>query len=303
MRGYFFRKCLCFFVAPVAFVFAYCAEAREVRVVVDFQYTEARDFSEGLAAVRSNDLWGYIDHTGRVAIPFTWKVPEVGAFSAGVAFTGSAFIDMQGNPLFDGKIFDEALPFSEGLAAVQTDGQWGFIDLTGRFAISPIYEGAGRFSKGMAPVKKDGLWGYIDNQGRMLIAPRFLRAAPFSGSLAAVEMEGRVGYVDRSGRFAIVPKYDEGGSFGDGLAPVRGPSSRNDWGYVDVRGREVIPRQFNRAGMYSNGFAPVATDARCGYIDVRGVLVIEALYDDARPFSEGLAAVERDGRWGYIRVK
>lgn len=303
MRDRFLTGFFCLAVALAMAGFAGRAEAREVRVVVDFQYAEAREFSEGLAAVRSNDLWGYIDHTGSVAIPFTWKVPEVGPFSAGFAFTGSSFVDRQGNPTFEGKTFDEALPFSEGLAAVQSDGQWGFIDLTGRFAIPPIYEGAGSFSKDMAPVKKGELWGFIDSRGRMLIAPRFLRVDAFSGDLAAVEMAGRVGYVDRSGRFAISPRYDEGGPFGNSLAPVRGPSSRNDWGYVDAGGREVIPRRFNRAGTFNDGLAPVATDARCGYIDVRGVLTIEALYDAARPFSEGLAAVERDGKWGYIRIK
>lgn len=285
---------------------AFCgewAEAREVRVVVDFQYSEARDFSEGLAAVKSDDLWGYIDHTGQVAIPFTYNVPEVGPFSEGLAFTGNCFIDTQGRPALEGKIFEQASSFSEGLAAVQTGGQWGFIAPTGNFAILPAYEGAGDFAEGMAPVKKGGLWGYIDKKGRMLIDPRFLRAGSFSNSLAAVEFGGRVGYIDRSGRFLVEPKYDEGGAFAVSLAPVRGASPRNDWGYVDTRGREIISRQFNHAGTFSDGVAPVATDARWGYIDTLGRPVIDALYDNARPFSEGAAAVERDRKWGYIRIR
>jgi hypothetical protein len=285
------------------------AEAREVRVIVGFEYTDAREFSEGLAAVKSNDHWGYIDLTGRIAISFDYKVPEAGSFSEGFAFVGDRFIDVRGNPAFGGKTFEQAFSFSEGLAAVQTNGQWGFINPNGQFAIPAGYESAGDFSGGMAPVKKDGLWGYIDVRGRLLIAPRFVRAGAFGRAgrtkdyLAPVELEGRIGYIDSSGRFAVRPAYDEGGKFGNTLAPVGGPGKRGDWGYIDAAGKEVIPRQFHGAGPFSEGLAPVATDARWGYIDLRGKLVVEPLYDNARPFSEGAAAVERDGKWGYIRVK
>jgi hypothetical protein len=282
------------------------AGARQARIVVDFEYDDARDFKEGLAAVKSRDLWGYIDTTGKIAIPPSYKVPEAGSFSNGFAFVGASFIDATGGAAFEGKTFERARAFSEGLAAVQTGGQWGFIDSAGRFAVAPLYEDAGSFSGGLAPVKRGGLWGYIDVRGRLLIAPRYLRAGPFGGEgynrRAAVDLNGKVGYIDRSGRFAIVPAYDEGGDFsGGGLAPVKGPAGRRDWGYIDAAGREVIPRQFNGAGAFGEGLAPVATDARWGYIDVRGRLALDALYDDARPFSEGLAAVERDGKWGFIR--
>jgi hypothetical protein len=287
------------------------AAAREAWVVIDFEYDDAREFKEGLAAVKSRDLWGYIDTTGRVAVPFSYKVPEVGPFSGGFAFAGNSFIDAEGGAAFEGEVktFEQAGPFSEGLAPVQTGGQWGFIDLAGRFAVPPAYEGAGSFSGGLAPVKRNGLWGYIDVQGRLLISPRYLRAGPFGKgggdgrNRAAVDFNGKVGYIDRSGRFAIPPTYDEGGEFRGDLAPVKGPSAWRDWGYVDAAGREVILRQFNGAGTFGEGLAPVATDARWGYIDVTGRLRIDALYDGARPFSEGLAAVEQDGKWGYIRVR
>jgi hypothetical protein len=305
MQNRIFRSCAC---CLVAFLFlaghgAPEAGAREARIVVDFIYSDARDFSEGLAAVKSGDLWGYIDHTGRAAIPFTHRVPEVGPFAGGFAFAGNVFIDVEGNIAFEGQSFDQAAPFSEGLAAVQSYGQWGYIDPTGKYVIPPSYEGAGNFSGGLAPVKRNGLWGFIDTRGRLMIGPRYLRAEAFSGNLAAVEFEGRVGYIDRSGRFVVQPRYDEGGAFHGGLAPVRGPETWRDWGYIDARGRESIPRLFNGAGAFTDGLAPVATDARWGYIDVTGKMAIDATYDGARPFSEGLAAVERENKWGYIRIR
>ncbi|MDO4785711.1 MAG: WG repeat-containing protein [Fretibacterium sp.] len=279
------------------------AQAREVKVVIDYDYNDARDFHEGLAAVKSNDAWGYIDHLGRTVIPFVHRVPEAGSFSEGLAFVGGRFIDASGREAFDERTFQDAKPFSQGLAAVKSHGRWGYIDTAGKFVIPPSYEAAGPFSQGLAPVRKDGLWGYIDIGGRMKIPPQYLRAAPFHEGRAAVEMRGLSGYIDLSGRDLVKASFDEAGPFGNGLAPVRNASDYRGWGYVDSRGRLSIPHRYNAAGPFREGLAPVATDARWGYIDTLGRLVLDAQFDEARPFHEGLAAVRLEDRWGYISVR
>lgn len=70
------------------------ASAAEIPIVED-NYREAGDFSEGLAAVRELFYWGFIDHTGKEVIPCQ---------------------------------YGGAKEFSEGLAAVYSDEKWGFID-------------------------------------------------------------------------------------------------------------------------------------------------------------------------------
>src|SRR5215467_10217971 len=68
------------------------------RMVIPAQYSEAMEFSEGLAAVKIDEKWGYIDERGSVVIP----------------------------PKFAGAWF-----FSDGLASVKlNEGSplWGFID-------------------------------------------------------------------------------------------------------------------------------------------------------------------------------
>lgn len=45
-----------------------------VQDVIRTDWVEKESYSEGLAAVKDeNGLWGYIDHSGNVAIPCTWK--------------------------------------------------------------------------------------------------------------------------------------------------------------------------------------------------------------------------------------
>lgn len=278
------------------------AQARSARVVIEYQYTDARDFHEGLAAVKSKDAWGYIDNLGHVVLPFAYRIPEAGPFSEGMAFVGDRFIDVEGKPAFEDRTFEGGLPFSQGLAAVQSGGQWGFIDMTGKFVIPPSYEAARSFSQGLAPVRRDGLWGYIDTGGRMKIPPQYLDAAPFSEGRAAVDFRGRYGFIDMAGRDLIRASFDEAGDFRYGLAPVKNLSDYRGWGYVDIRGRRAIPHRYNAARPFSEGLAAVATDSRWGFINVRGEMTLDNLYDEARPFSEGLAAVRQEDKWGYIRV-
>ena len=290
---------------------SHAANTRPPVIVIDYTYEDARDFHEGLAAVKSRDRWGYIDYLGRIAVPFVHRVPEAGDFSDGFAFVGDHYIDTEGRPAFtridedtDERIerfFTNGLPFSEGLAGVQSGGQWGYIDLMGNYLIAPSFERVGSFVDGLAPARKKGLWGYINVRGVFVIEPKFVKACDFHEGLAAVYVNGRWGYINKEGKYAIRPSYHEAGNFVYGLAPVRTRTNYRGWGYINPRNKFVIPRRYNSAGDFGDGLAPVAGDRRWGYVNFRGEWEIPAQFDDARPFSEGLAAVKREKKWGYIR--
>ena len=103
------------------------------------------------------------------------------------------YVDGSGTVRIEAR-FDDALPFSEGLAAVRLggpeDGRWGYIDTSGRFVIEPRFAGAAFFSEGLAAVTADdffdGKQGYIDRRGTIVIEPRFETAWPFADGVAAV---------------------------------------------------------------------------------------------------------------------
>ena len=277
-------------------------------IVIPFQFQEARSFSDGMAAVKVDGMWGYIDRLGQLVIPYVYNFP-VGNYSTGLAYVGKQFLDKNGKVVFGGKIFENARGFSpkgeKALAAVQISGQWGYIDLSGEFVIQPKYDDAGDFKDGsdglsLAPVKVGGVWGYVDNKGRELVMFNLDFAWSFSGEFAAVLSEGKVGYINRAGTYTIKPQFIHGGAFFNGRAPVRVGEKT---GYISDNGRLAIPAVYHNGGEFNNGLAPVATNNRWGYINVSGELVIPSLYDNALPFSEGLAAVEQDGLWGYISYK
>jgi hypothetical protein len=117
------------------------------QVVIRGNFWTVRPFSEGLAAARVRDRWGYIDHAGKWAIPLK---------------------------------FDECAPFSQGLAGVKLDGKWGFIDKTGAvviplgFVLPADWEKRRdrlKFRDGLAMVPEGSKVGYIDRAGNWLWPP------------------------------------------------------------------------------------------------------------------------------------
>lgn len=98
--------------------------------VSPMQYNKHR-FSDGLALVSLNGKYGFIDKTGKVAIPLK---------------------------------YDVAKDFSEGLAAVCLDA-WGYIDPTGRVVIPLNYDCAEPFENGNATVSLNGAEFVIDKNG------------------------------------------------------------------------------------------------------------------------------------------
>lgn len=237
-------------------------------IVIEPNYDEAREFSDGYAAVRQGTQWGYVSlETKKLAIPVSFSVA--------------------GN-------------FSGTLAPAQLPGQfYGFINTSGDFAISPSFDFAGAFSEGLAAVRSDGLWGYVSTDGSIAIDLAFSDAQPFSEDVAAVEtFEGWV-YIDKSGNETINPNFQitAAGQFSDGLAPIQ---TTEGWGYIDDTGNPVITPTYTQAGIFSQGLAWVMDEDYIGFIDSEGEVVIPFQFAEVKSFSENMSAVRLSGDWFYI---
>jgi hypothetical protein len=123
------------------------------KMVIAANYDAASDFSEGLACVKKNNLYGFVDAGGREVIGFQFDDADIAGFKDGLCVVVKGkkyrFIDREGKEVF-GKEFEEAYGFSEGLAAVKVYGKWGFIDRAGKFVINPSFEKVGSFTDGVA---------------------------------------------------------------------------------------------------------------------------------------------------------
>jgi hypothetical protein len=267
---------------------------------------------------------GYVDRTGRVRIE-----PKLGAYGnySGVFHDGllqvgvssGEYVDVTGKTVIKDELH-RGWHFSEGLAAAlkEDGGKWGYVDRTGKFAISPRFQGhpggyVSSFSEGRAWIEVSGRYGFIDRTGDFVVEPVFLHGEDFHDGMARVVVEGacvfvgdgpcpdfrvlggaahdaplcKVTFVDREGS-VLAARFDAAQEFAEGLAAVR---QGTKWGYIDKSGRLVIEPRFEDASAFSGGRARVMQDGLNGYIDVRGEFVIPPRFEYADDFSEGLAAV------------
>lgn len=156
----------------------YCASGQWV---IPARFERAASFAEGLACVRLNGKFGYINSAGEVLIPYR---------------------------------FDNAFSFSEGLAAVTVNGKWGFINHSGQAVIPYRFDGAKAFAGGFAPVYYNGKWGFVDRDGLCKIPYQYENVNCFSDGLAAALYNGVWGFIDRDAKWYaakedFVPKFSD----------------------------------------------------------------------------------------------
>lgn len=239
---------------------------RDGKTVIPAKFSWAGQFSEGRAEVLlvadpnvPNILKsGYIDKSGNVVIDpkYGWSEP----FSNGLAliadnkpdsneyFNPKAFIDRNGKQAT--KFFQNAETFSEGLAGVEINSLWGFINRDGVVVIKPEYDFILReFENGFAAVNcRNDRVAFIDKKGRKITPCRFLEAWPFSEGLAGVQSQNKkFGFINTKGLFVVAPRFSYVDSFLHGLAKVR--IVRSGWiyeGYINRHGRYVITPEKKR---------------------------------------------------------
>ena len=193
--------------------------------------------------------------------------------------------------------YDEIRYFSEGLAGVELNGKWGFINKSGK-EVTPIkYDEVEEFSEGLAKVELNDRCGYINRSGKEVTPLKYDYADDFSGGLAEVELEDKKGYVNKEGKEVTPIKYDKVDKFSEGLARV---ALNGKWGYINKSGKEIMPLKYDWVSGFSEGLAGVALNGKCGYINKSGKEVILLKYDYAKNFNKGLAVVRLNDKWGYI---
>lgn len=127
-------------------------------VVVPFQYELAEPFHDGMGRITINGLYGYINVTGQLVIPPLYFVAE--SFSEGLAYVvrndrkgiRSGHINKAGEVIIKMKSGHHGRSFHSGLAGVEKNDKWGFIDKTGKWVIKPSYRKIDRFSDGVCSV-------------------------------------------------------------------------------------------------------------------------------------------------------
>lgn len=121
------------------------------------------------------------------------------------------FVSLNGKAHDIPAAYCDATGFSEGLASVKREGQWGYIDVRQNIQIPFSFDYAGPFQYGQAIVQQGECRGVIDRQGDYVVPPVYL-------DLQLLEIKGKPYYLSRDSTFFA--------------------------GLIDSAGEEVIPHRY-----------------------------------------------------------
>lgn len=201
---------------------------RGFRYRLDPVYEDARDFSDGIAAVKQDGKWGFIYGNGKWVIQPQFDDAD-------------DFDDAEGSNDFDSDRAEREKQDGRDLstaglyAMVKLDGRWGYINRAANGGLVPQFKDAEPFFRGLARVERDGSFAYVGETGQVRWDPR-----------VAVNL----GFVDRTGkekaRLAQIGNTQVGGQTNDNPAneviPAPPPRKQAEVPYVsEAKYEEMLP--------------------------------------------------------------
>lgn len=298
--------------------------------------TRLRPFSVGLAQFQDaqSGLWGYLDTSGRMAIPPIFTYAR--SFSEGRAIVATAdnrvaCIDREGRVVFQTPLtFPQRMfmgDFHEGRCwfRASADGLWGCFDTLGRVVVNPqfsyqppntqvvsqegyVYQPIPMdFQRGLSvAARQEGnqlRYYLIDTLGQNQIS---LTAAKHAGQRQATGYiiftghNGRMGVINPGGEVIVEARYASIQPYAGGYAAVK--NDQGKWGVVDTLGRLTLPCQYRAIDTLSGGFFRVQQPGQTlwRYVDTTGVDRFGRGFEQATPFQDGYALVREAGEDRFI---
>ena len=295
-------------------------------------YDKLEGFSEGLALVCRDGLWGYIDKNGGEVIPCQFE--KCMPFYNGMAqvAVNVGLWDEESKQIVKGrwglidKHGDYIIPpefamisyCSEGRVVCQDqNGDWSYLGLDGKMLFQQTFEDARPFDTGVAIVCRSGKYGAIDLQSNIVIPFEYDWLNGLgrwdSDNMVGAKKYGKYGVIDRVGNMIIDFRYDEVTCSRTGLIKVglkgRGRYSYK-YGVINTAGETILPCVYDEVTCMDNVIGinigqRIGTkyfhSGKWGWTDLKGNVIVEPQYANTTGmfFSDGLAAVEKRNKTGF----
>jgi|GEM_PF-2853230 len=245
-------------------------------------------YNNGIARVKKNKKYGYIDINGSIKIPL---------------------------------IYDDLRDFKNGFAAAKLDSKWGFIDEKGILVLEAKYSEVSDFDEyKLARVVNKDKWGMINSKGKIIIPIEFLDNILYgywkSEDLMVVTKTNGLlnlnysdGVYDREGNIIIPTIYDDIYIIritDENYKTIRHEiyaSLNSKWGMINTKNETIIPFVYESRDCirsFKNGFAAVKVNERWGFVNTKGIRVIDTFFEIVNDFNGKMFEVRDKGKWGLI---
>ena len=212
------------------------------------KWDHAFDFQdEGLAAVKKNGRWGFINRKGEIVIPYEWGETR------GFGGNGLACVAVGSN---------------------YSRRRWGIIDSSGQLVVPLYFDRLSGFDDfGMCGAEAAGRAGFINEKGAIVVPFRYQWVEKFdSYGMARVAIHkpyGKIkhGWVDRVGNTVIPTEFDETNYRREewDLSVLSVRKDKAGSGLLDRKGRLVVGYSPKLKKMIKDLYAP-----RRGWITIIG---------------------------------
>jgi hypothetical protein len=198
--------------------------------------------------VRRKDKWGFVDRKGNIIIDFQYSQDRRREFD-NINKLNTDSLDALPKATYRNVGF-----FYEGLASIQKDSLFGFIDSKNEIVIEPIFKEVRYFSEGLAGATTDGeKWGFINNEGIFVIEPQYFYVDAFQNGICGVLLTDAPLFmndyylnsiINKNGEILItIEMHSYRGFEGDLIKFHDGFDFRGKIHYLDKNGNQVIPKE------------------------------------------------------------
>ena len=289
---------------------------------IPVKYDSLGMYSDNMLVAKVGDKYGFFNEEGKETVPFVYS--QAHDYSEGLAAVVDEhgkflFIDKLGNVAIKPKKYDRVDDFQNGTCIVYRKDKVWEIDREGK----KVKNSKKKVGVGNVDENKSNDDMYVENCENVsdtnTVYDKDLASTP------TVISTSQPNNIQLSQNFSSnISKYDAVlGNFSDGLLPV---TKNKKLGYINAEGEEVIPctkKYYIEPGMddgivkygsFHDGLAQVysfegesgaiesqgAKNIKIGYMNKLGETVIPAIYDYADDFSEGKAYVRSNDFQGFI---
>lgn len=232
-------------------------------------YDEIEEYHDGLAKVRKNWKYGFIDEKGQEVIPCKYE----GVYGW----------------------------FENGFCIVQknsTDDLYGVIDKSDRLVIPCIYTEVSYDQDIDAfAVTKNGHCGIISTSGEIFVPPTWDFISWYSDGVALAEKGNLRMLIDKNGEniYNIPPQYSDAKDIDKDLIIVK---KNNSWGVVSRQGKVVVDFKYEKI-RFSHPHIIVCQNGKEGLVSINGDVLLPCKYERIFPSNNTALTSETNG---YVRI-
>jgi len=168
---------------------------------------------------------------------------------------------------------------------------------TGKVIMEPGYSEINEFYEGVASVQSNWGWGYIDSTGKQLVAPEYTSAANFKNGRGLLTKDSLNFLVTKLGELT---QLGAGRVFNLNKSGYYKISKGLRSGIVDSTGKLFLPIEYHSIREINNGSCFIISKNRTyGFVNLADKIIIPAIYEKMHA-DRNLIRICKDKKWGYM---